>query len=181
VEWAIKAIENYDDSKGAKLSTHVSNYVRKIRRQNYKYQNAAKLPENLQREFGNFRTAVEDLSSELDRDPTDSELASKLGWKQHNVKNFRNRLYQDVYESGSTMSTATTSFSDNTVLLDLVRESLDPQELKVYENQIKEKKDQLSNTALARKLGVNQNRLQYIKRKVVDKAKNIKNDMGSWG
>lgn len=180
IEWAIKAVENFDDTKGAKLSTHVANYVQKIRRENYKYQNAAKLPENLQLEFGNFRTAVEDLSSELDRDPTDSELASRLGWKTHNVKSYRNRLFEDVHESGSVMNTATTAFNTNTVLLQLVRDSLDPQELIVYENQIKDKKDQLSNTALASKMGINQNRLQYIKRKVIEKAKNIKNDMGSW-
>jgi DNA-directed RNA polymerase specialized sigma subunit len=180
MEWAIKAIKSYDDSKGVKLSTHVANYVQKIRRVNYTFQNAARLPENLQMEYGNFKVAKDDLSNELGRDPTEVELASRLGWKKHTVANLQKRLYQDVVESGSTQSTAVTGFNPNGVLLEMVRNSLDPQEVMVFDNQIKEKKDQLSNTDLAKKLGVNQNRLQYIRRKVVDKARALQVEMGSW-
>lgn len=180
MEWAVKAIKSYDDSKGVKLSTHVANYVQKIRRVNYTYQNAARLPENLQMEYGNFKVAKDDLVNELGRDPTEVELASRLGWKKHTVANLQKRLYQDVVESGSTQSTAVTGFNPNSVLLEMVRNSLDPQEVIVFDNQIKDKKDQLSNDALAKKLGVNQNRLQYLRRKVVDKARALQMDMGSW-
>jgi DNA-directed RNA polymerase specialized sigma subunit len=180
MEWAVKAVQSFDESKGFKLSTHTANYVKKMRRSNYQMQNAARLPEPLQNQYHHFSTAVDDLKVELDRDPTDVELASKLGWKKVEVTGFRDRLYQDTFESSALKNHAVTGFSNTTVLLNLVRDSLDPQEQIIFDNQMKDKGKQLSNDALAAKLGVNQNRLQYLKRKVIDKARSLKADMGDW-
>ena len=74
-KWTIRALNTYDPNKGVAISTHVMNYLPKVRRLNYKYQNSARLPENLQLQFTEFRNATSHLETTLNREPTDEEIA----------------------------------------------------------------------------------------------------------
>src|ERR1022692_154472 len=127
-KWTVKAIESYDPTKGAALATHVLNYLPKIRRLNYKFQNSARLPENLQLQYTNFQTGVSHLQETLNREPTDEEIAKQLGWSKPLVTRFKASLYDDLVESASQRPNEVTQFNDNKFLLDHILSQLTPEE-----------------------------------------------------
>lgn len=162
--WTIKAIESFEPERGFALSTHVMNYLPKVRRMNYKYQNAARLPENMQLQFHEYNRSLAQLSDEHNREPTDEEMAKKLGWSKGQVVKFKGSLYSDLIESGSEKATEFTAFSDRPLMMKYLMEQLTPEEEMI----LRLNKD-LSSQELAAKLGVNINGLNYRKEKLKQK------------
>jgi DNA-directed RNA polymerase specialized sigma subunit len=113
------------------------------------------------------------LTDELNREPTDEELAHRLGWSKPKTIKFKNSLYADLIESGSDKPTEYTHFNDNALLMEHLMSQLDPQEKFILENS-----KVINSTDLAKKLGVNLNRLNYLKAKLADKIKDIKRESG---
>lgn len=83
---ALEAFRSYDPSRGASLSTHVLNNLRKLSRTVYKHQDLVRLPENVKIESTTLFSARRHLSGELGRDPSHEELADYLGWSTARVK-----------------------------------------------------------------------------------------------
>jgi DNA-directed RNA polymerase specialized sigma subunit len=173
--WAFKAIQSYDPSKGTSISTHVINYLPKTRRLNYKFQNAVRLPENMQLKYHEYNKELTGLTEELNREPTDEELAHRLGWSKPQTVKFKNSLYADLIESNSERPGEFTKFNENAILMEHLMSQLDAQEKFILENS-----KVLSSTELATKLGVNLNRLNYLKAKLIDKIKKIKQETGMY-
>lgn len=171
--WAIRAIESYDPTKGVALSTHVSNYLPKVRRLNYKYQNAARLPENLHLKFTEFQNAVSHLENLHGRPPTDKEIAKQIGWSEPAVFKYKNSLYEDLHESGTARPIETSQFNHNRLLMDHLMDQLDDQEKMILQYS-----KEISSQELANKLGVNISRLNYLKSKLIQKISGIKKDIG---
>lgn len=174
-KWAYKAIQTYDPDKGFALSTHVGNYLPKVRRMNYKFQNAVRLPENMQLKFHEYNHAVVMLTDQLNRDPTDEELASKLGWSKAHVVKFKGALYSDLIESGNEKANEFSHFNETALLMEHLMSQLDYQEKYILEHS-----KVISSTELAKNLGVNINRLNYLKAKLADKIKKIKLESGMY-
>lgn len=172
-KWAIRAISNYDPKHGASISTHVTGYLRKVRRMNYKFQNAARLPENMQLNFKLWDKALQDLSDKLNREPTDEEMANELGWNKGQVVKYRGSLYEDLIESATARPFETVRFNENKILLDHIMTQLTPEDKIIWENS-----KQMSSEELAKKLGVNINRLNYLKAKLKAKVQKIKQEIG---
>lgn len=172
-KWAFKAIQTYDPTKGTAISTHVMNYLPKIRRLNYKFQNAVRLPENMQLRYHDYNHALVALTEELNREPTDEEMAKRLGWsKPHTVK-FKNSLYSDLIESNSERASEFTQFNEQAILMEHMMNQLDYQEKFILENT-----KLMSSTELAAKIGVNLNRLNYLKNKLKEKITTIQAESG---
>lgn len=172
-KWAFKAIQTYDPDKGTAISTHVVNYLQKTRRLNYKFQNAVRLPENMQLKYHEFNHARVMLEDELNREPTDEELAKKLGWSKPQTVKFKNSLYNDLIESNSERPSEFTQFNNQAILMEHILSQLDTQEKFILDNS-----KTLSSTELANKLGVNLNRLNYLKSKLIAKIKKIQEESG---
>lgn len=172
-KWTINAIKTYDPAKGTLLSTHVMNYLPKIRRMNYKFQNAVRLPENLQLKFHEYNKAVTDLTDQLNRDPTDDEVAKSIGWTKGQVFKFKNSLYADLVESANERPSEYSHFNENALLMDYMISQLSPDEKFIFDNA-----KVLSSTEIAAKLGVNINRYNYLKTKLIEKIKKIQQDIG---
>ncbi len=173
--WTVRAIETFDPTKGVALSTHVTNYLPKVRRLNYKYQNAARLPENLHLQFTEFQNAVSHLENTHNREPTPDEIAAQLGWSKGAVVKYKGALYEDLMESAATRPTEITQFNSNKLLLDHIMDKLDEQEKTLLLN-----KGEMSATELAAKLGVNVSRLNYLSAKLRDKIIKIKAEIGMY-
>ena len=171
--WAIRAIQTYDPSKGAALATHVMGYLPKVRRMNYKFQNAARLPENMQLKYKLWDRAVQNLADKLNRDPTDDEIAAELGWTKGQTVKYRNSLYEDLVESATTKPVEVVRFNENRILLDHIISGLTPEEKMIWDNS-----RSMSSDELARKLGVNINRLNYLKSKLKTKVEREKAEIG---
>lgn len=172
-KWAIRAIESFTPDKGASLGTHVTGWLRKIRRLNSTYQNAVRLPEDLHYKWNSYNNALTQLSSDLNREPTDAEMASHLGWKKAKVVKFKNSLYADYFESGSSKPSDYTQFDPSKLVYEYIMENLTPQEKMIVLSPATE-----SNAELAAKLGVNINGLNYMKPKLRDKIARLKKEMG---
>lgn len=172
-KWTIKAIQSYDPSKGTTLATHVNNYLPKIRRMNYKFQNAVRLPENMQLKFHEYNHSLTMLRDELNRDPTDEELSKKLGWSKPQTVKFKNSLYNDLIESSSEKPGEFTQFNEHAILMEHLMSQLDYREKFILDNS-----KLMSSTELAAKLGVNLNRLNYLKGKLIEKIKAIQLESG---
>ena len=172
-KWTIRAINNYDPKHGASISTHVTGYLRKVRRMNYKFQNAARLPENMQLSYRLWDKALQDLSDHLNREPTDEEMAQELGWSKGQVVKYRGSLFEDLIESASARPFETARFNENKILLDHIMSQLEPQEKFIWENSKK-----MSSQELADKMGININRLNYLKARLKTKVQNMRNQIG---
>lgn len=173
--WAIRALKTYDPKHGAAISTHVVGYLRKVRRMNYRFQNLARLPENLQLQYHLWDKALQDLRDKLNRDPTDDEMSEALGWSKPQVIKYKNSLYEDLIESASAKPFETTQFNENKILLDHIMDQLSPEEKTIWEYSKRE-----SSEELAKRLGVNVNRLNYLKSKLKSKVQAIKNSIGMY-
>jgi DNA-directed RNA polymerase specialized sigma subunit len=171
-KWTYKAIESYDPTKGASLSTHVLNYLPKIRRLNYKFQNSARLPENLQLQYSNFQTAVSHLQETLGREPVDDEIAKHLGWSKPLVVRFKGSLYDDLVESVSQRPSEVSQFNENKFLLDHILSHLTDQEKFILLES-----PNMSAQQAADHLGVNLSRWNYMKSKLKDKIQAMKSEI----
>lgn len=172
-KWTVKAVQTYDPSKGATLSTHVMNYLPKVRRMNYKFQNAVRLPENMQLKFHEYNKALTDLTEELNREPNPEELSKRLGWSKPHVVKFGNSLYADMIESQSERAAEYAQFNENSILLGYLRQQLSEDELFMLDNA-----DKLSVKEMCDHLKVNLNRYNYLRRKLIDKIHKIKQEIG---
>jgi DNA-directed RNA polymerase specialized sigma subunit len=148
------------------------NYLPKIRRLNYKFQNSARLPENLQLEYTNFTTGVSHLEETLGREPNDEEIAKHLGWSKPLVTKFKGSLYSDLVESASQRPSEVTQFNSNRFLMDHIMSQLDAQEKFI----LLESNDMPAQQA-ANKLGVSLSRWNYLKSKLKDKLLAIKTEV----
>lgn len=171
--WAINAIKTYDPSKGFALSTHVGSYLRKVRRMNYKYQHTARLPEDMKLDYPKWNMAENQLREELNEDPTEKQVAERLGWSQGKVVKFRNRVFKDNIESGNENATETSQYSDSNLMLKYMLAQLTPDEKFILEN-----KKKISATDMAKKLGVDNNRLNYLQKKLRMKLEKLKLETG---
>lgn len=170
LNWAVKGIQTYDPSKGTKLSTHVANYIQKVKRLNYTYQNAVRLPENQGLEFHDYNKAKTQLGEELNREPTNDELAERLGWSKAYTTKYTGRLYADHLESMSEKPVEYAQFNYNAIKMEYIRNHLTPDEIFIWDSANEGK---LSASEVADKLGVNINRYNYLKKKLVDKVSDL--------
>lgn len=174
-KWAIRAIQTYDPEKGVALSTHVTNYLPKVRRLNYKYQNSARLPENLHLQFTEFKNAVSHLENVHGREPKDEEIAKQLGWSKPQVVKYKGSLYEDLTESATQRANEVSQFNSNSFLMTHIMEKLDPQEKMIFEL-----KGTIPAGELADRLGVNVSRLNYLQAKLITKISDMKHEIGMY-
>lgn len=174
-KWAIHAINTYDPDKGTQLSTHVTNYLQKVRRLNYRYQNAARLSENNQLIFHKYNNASQSLQERLSREPTDEEMAAELGWTKKGVIKFKAGIFQDIVESSKEKSSEYSRFDTGRPLFEHMMDQLSPEEKLIMQHT-----GDMSSGDLAEKIGVNVNRLNYLKGKMVKKLKGIQEEMARY-
>lgn len=169
IHWAGHAIDTFDPDMGNKLSTHAFNWVRKISRVNTRYQNNMRMSEKKQGQYKLWIQAVTQLQDDLDREPTDQELAKKLGWTVKQVVDYRNGLSSDLFESGSEVADEQTGFDWDSVKLKYVMDNLNDRE-KTFFN---DRANQVPVSDTIKRLGINQNAYNYEKRKLTQRVQEL--------
>lgn len=165
---AINAIDNYDPTKGAKLSTHVFNHIAQASRLNYTYQNVVRMSEDKQQgKFKHYKKALDDLNSELNAEPTDQQIADRLGWKVKDVADLKAGLFADIYESRQEVASEASKFSDDKTLMNHILSNLTPVEHKFF----KDKTSGMTQAQMSDKHGMDVNKLNYTGKKLADKVK----------
>ena len=92
---ALKAFDSYDPSK-AQLNTHVTNHLKHLQRYVLTYQNIGKIPEHRGIAIGKYKTIRENLTEDLEREPTEVELADALQWSPAEVERMQAELRNDL-------------------------------------------------------------------------------------
>lgn len=179
-KWAIEAIKKFNPNSGTQLSTYVTHYLAKVRRLNYEHQNMVRIPESRHLEYAGFKNALDTLKEQLSRDPTDTELAHHLNWKPYQVKKFKGMLYEDHFESGSERPSEATKFDFQKTKFDYIHGLLDDHEKIIMKSLMDTSGKKTSSAELAKQLGVNQNRLSYLKTKMKKKIHAAQRELGEW-
>lgn len=178
----VHAIKTYDASKGTQLSTHVYTWLQKVKRLNYTTQNAARLAENQQLKFRDYNMARQDLSTQLNRDPTDEEMSRHLGWTPKQVKKFAGELYNDLYESGSEYNPEFTKFDSNHIAWEYAKSHLTAEESRLFDTIMlaEHGPKKMSAGDIATSLGVNLNRYNYLRGNLVKKIASLQSEIGEF-
>ncbi len=167
---AINGIENYDPTKGAKLSTHVFNHIAQASRLNYTYQNVVRMSEDKQQgKFKHYKKALDDLNSELGQEPTDQQIADRLGWRLKEVTDLKSGLFSDIFESRQEVANEASQFSDDKTRMGYLMDNLTPDE-KIF---FRDKTSGMSQTDMALRHKMDVNKLNYTGRKLTDKVRTL--------
>lgn len=86
---------------------------------------------------------------------------------------YQKSLYSDLTESGNERASEFTRYNAGTAFMEHLRHELSGDELIILDNI-----ETMSNSQLATRLKVDINRLNYLKRKLVEKILKYKNELG---
>lgn len=92
---ALNAFKSYDPNK-AQLNTHVTNHLKHLQRYVLNYQNVGRIPEHRGIAISRFQNIQDNLSEDLDREPTIVELADALSWSPAEVERMQIELRRDL-------------------------------------------------------------------------------------
>jgi len=91
----IQALDSYNPAL-AKVSTHVTNYLKKLQRFVMSYQNVGHIPEPRAIAIGKYQTIYENIESDKGREPTVEELADQMQWSPVEVNRLQTELRKDL-------------------------------------------------------------------------------------
>jgi DNA-directed RNA polymerase specialized sigma subunit len=171
----LHAIKTYDPNKGAALGTHVMNRLKKLSRTAYQHQDLVRLPENKKLRSQALYNAESELKGELGRDPTNAELADRLGWSPKRVSDVQRSAVGEYVESmdvGGEMFSGIYGRDAADPVLDYVYYDLDPTDKQIFEHLTGYSgKPVMTMQQVAMKLGLTDSQVRTRKTRIIKKIK----------
>jgi DNA-directed RNA polymerase sigma subunit (sigma70/sigma32) len=134
---AVKALQTYDPSRGTQINTHVGHELKHLNRYVIEYQNVGKIPENRGIAISKFQNIKSNLTEDLGREPTVTELADALMWSPAEVERMQTELRSDILiQQGKDEAFFDTTFNPTDRTQDIVQfvyYQVGPDEKKVLE------------------------------------------------
>lgn len=169
-KWAVEAFKSFDPSRGVKLSTHVTNYMMKLYRYTGKHQNVGRMPEHQIMQIRPFQSAESQLSDNLGRPPTTTELAEHLGWNANRVNQMQKSIRKDIASTTGLGDGDYTSYSQEGEILAMGYWSLTNEEKLVYDYTTGSNgKPKIKPGEIARKMNVSPSKISKIRNSIGSK------------
>ena len=130
---AMKAFETYDPNRGAILSTHITNQMRRGKRFVKTYQNMGRIPEPRIDRITDFQSTEMELEEELGRPPTAHETVDRMKWPVKQIIAIRNETRDEVPSSRLQGYMLSIRPSADAEVLRLIQYELSPDERAVFE------------------------------------------------
>jgi RNA polymerase primary sigma factor len=109
----MKAVERFDPDKGAKLSTYSAWWIKHAIIEALAHQSkATRVPVHVMEKLGKMRRIAIRLQEELDRDPTDEELAAELGTTAVRIASMRMAVVEPVSLDAATGGEGSRSYAE---------------------------------------------------------------------
>lgn len=169
----MEALDKFDPSFGASLSTFLHHQLRPINAFVRTYKDVARIPENRATEILNYESTKGELRVKLGREPNLQDIADAMNWDIREVRRMENELRKDLSLSGLQEQGLSLDFYEDSNLketLDLVYMSLDRDEKLVMEYLVgayfgKPKKKAKE---IAKILGMSEAKVSRIRVKIAD-------------
>ena len=162
------AIDNFNPSKGASLSTHIFNYLQKVSRFHNTYAFSVRSSEEVFGHVSPIMGAHSELSERLGRDPSNLEIAEHLHMDEKVVARVRNQAKDIKTQIDFDLKGTSTVMDD---YIDFVRKfDLTPQEQIVFDHTtgyLGAKKKKAGD--IAKSLNVSPAQISHIKNKISKK------------
>ena len=130
---AMRAFETYDPERGAKLSTHVTNQMKRGRRFVHTYQNLGRIPEPRIYKITDFKNNQMELEDNLGRPATAHEMADRMKWPVKQVVAMTHELRDEIPSSRFAGDVMSIKPSADAEVLRLIQYELSPEEKAVFE------------------------------------------------
>lgn len=128
------ALRTYKPTAGTALQTHVYNAVhQKAKRLNYLYQNMGHIPEPRAMQIGLYQNIYENMKATLGREPSQAEVADKLGWGLKDVTKIQKEITKDLALDLGAEEHGVFESSIDEEILDYVYYELNPEEQLMYD------------------------------------------------
>lgn len=155
----VKAIRTYDPNQGASLETHVTNHLKRLQRVARGYQHAIHVPERAFLDQAYLHRATNELTDQLGRAPSTTELADYSNFSPAKIA--RLRRYRPGVPEGSlpenhgSLEPLQQNFDRNRKVVELLYSELAPRDQQILELSLGLFGNQaLDNRAVASQLGV---------------------------
>lgn len=151
---ARKAAENFDEKKGIKFSTYLTNALQKLTRLSTQYGGSVRVPENKQFKINKLNQVETELQEILGRQPTASDIADAAGMHIGTVNNLLSARKKEVSLSNLSFAPIFNAGNDDD-WVHFVYHDLGDKDKIIFEHRTGfGGKPVLDNSAIAKKLGL---------------------------
>lgn len=163
---SVEAFKDYNPNQGVALSTFVTSRLQKLSRLVYSNQNAARLSETKALLFHTYHSAISELRETSGREPTQDELADRLGWSVRKVGQFQRQAGRKEFVESEEHPDHDENADDHFV--DYLYHDLTPLQKSIFEHTVGyHGAEKLDGQALMKKLNITQGQLSYQKGLIV--------------
>lgn len=176
------SLRTYDPNKGSALGTHVYNAVQhKVKRLNYMYQNLGSMPEPRAQKVGVFQNEIENLKAELNRMPTNEEIAKRMSIPVSEVVNMHREISRDLSLGEGTEEVGFAETSREEEALHHLYFDLTPEEKTVYDfvmgqhgkPQLVKSNKKIDFDAIGRNMGVSASKVRNVLSSIKKKLEKV--------
>jgi DNA-directed RNA polymerase specialized sigma subunit len=131
---AFDALHTYDPNSGTQLNTHITNHLKKMNRYVIKNQQTVRVQETKVFDYRRLERAREELTMELGREPTDTELQAHAGVdsKIMNYTPVIEHFYSKNIEEGG-KAPVMEELSMHATALAMMHQNLGPKQKQIFE------------------------------------------------